>query len=499
MDNRYAISLENIYKSFGDVTVLKDVSFHLKKGSVHALVGGNGAGKSTLMKILSGVYTSDQGTIKIDGVPVKIDDAVDAKKNGIKMIFQELSLSPTLTITENVFLANELKKGLVLNKKEMADKTQALLRELNVDAKPTDEIQNLDVGIQQLVEIAKALAADAKVLIMDEPTASLTDGETATLFRVMQDLKVKGVSIVYISHRMKEIFQVADTITVLKDGAVVAEKPKDEFTLDSIIEAMIGGNIEKKMEYMSRTAPIGDDILLSVEHLTVGKVVKDVSFQVRKGEVLGIAGLMGSGRTETLEALFGLRKMNDQSVVCLEGEEVKIKNVSDAVNKGFALIPEDRRRQGLVLGHTVAENLCLPNLKKLLKGIRISRAKVKTLTDESISSLAIKTDGADIGMLSLSGGNQQKVVISKWLPSKPKLLLMDEPTAGVDVIAKAEIIDIVRKFVAEGNSTIFVSSETSEMLAICDRILIYKEGQAVQLLNRDEIESEEILEYAIQH
>jgi ribose transport system ATP-binding protein len=494
----YVIVLEHIYKTFGSVTVLNDVNFYLKKGTIQALVGGNGAGKSTLMKILTGVYTCDKGIVRIGGREVKMDNPIDAQRNGIRMIFQELSLSPTLTVMENIFLSNEIKKGFFLDKKAMTQKTQELLDELEINARPQDRIQDLDVGVCQLVEIVKALSVDAKVLIMDEPTASLTEHETNILFSIIENLKKKGVSIVFISHRMKDVFRIADNITVLRDGLIVASNPKDEYTLDSLIELMIGRNVEKKMEYIKRDISVSNEVLLSVDNLIVGKEVNGVSFNVRKGEVLGIAGLLGSGRTETLEALFGIRRGKYNKII-MDGKEIIINNVNSAIRNGIALIPEDRRRHGLVLDHTVKDNLCLPNLNKLRNGIKINSNKVQKMTSKCIETLGIKTEGVNVGMLSLSGGNQQKVVIAKWLETTPKLLFMDEPTAGVDVVAKGEIIDIVRNFVMQGNSVIFVSSETSEMIAICDRILVFQAGKIVSEFYRDKLESEEMLEYAIQH
>jgi ribose transport system ATP-binding protein len=496
--NEYAISLENIYKSFGSVSVLKGVNFHVKKGTIQALVGGNGAGKSTLMKILAGIYTYDKGTMKIYGKDVKFHNAIDAKRNGIRMIFQELSLSPTLTVAENVFLANEIKKVIRLNKKLMVERTQQLLDELQINARPTDRIQDLGVGVCQLVEIVKALSFEEKILIMDEPTASLTEHETNILFDIIRSLRNKGVSIVFISHRMKDILKIADNITVLRDGNIVADKPKNEYSMDSLIEYMIGRGVEKKMEFVKRETPVSEEILLDVENLSVGKEVKNVSFKVRKGEILGIAGLLGSGRTETLEALFGKRKCHYNKII-MNGKEINIKNIDQAIRNGIALIPEDRRRHGLVLDHSLKENLCLPNLKKLKSGVKINKQKVKTLAEKCVKSFLIKANGINMDMLSLSGGNQQKVVIAKWMETEPKLLLMDEPTAGVDVLSKGEIIDIIRGFSAEGKSVIFVSSEISEMLAICDRILVYSAGSIVNEFHRENLENEEALEYAIQH
>jgi ribose transport system ATP-binding protein len=502
MDNdnlsEYAIALENIYKSFGSVTVLKGVNFHVKKGTIQALVGGNGAGKSTLMKILAGIHAYDRGTMKIYGENVKFSNAIDARQNGIRMIFQELSLSPTLTVTENIFLGNEIKKVVRLNKKLMAEKTQQLLDELQINARPTDRIQDLGIGVCQLIEIVKALSFEEKILIMDEPTASLTDHETNILFNIIRNLKKKGVSIVFISHRMKDIFKIADNITVLRDGNIVADKPKSEYTMDSLIEYMIGRGIEKKMEFVKREKPVSEEILLDVENLSVGKEVKYVNFKVHKGEILGIAGLLGSGRTETLEALFGKRKCCYNKIM-MNGKQMNIKNINQAINNGIVLIPEDRRRYGLVLEHSVKENICLPNLKKLKSGIKINKLKATTIAEKCVESFSIKTDNINAGMLSLSGGNQQKVVIAKWMETEPKLLLMDEPTAGVDILSKGEIIDLIRRFSAEGKSVIFVSSEISEMMAICDRILVYSAGKIVDEFFRNSLENEETLEYAIQH
>lgn len=498
MNKQFLISLEGIQKKFYGVTVLDNVDFHLEKGVVHALVGGNGAGKSTLMKILTGVYTCDGGTIKINGEKVIIKNTKDAQEKGIRMIFQELSLSPTLSVMDNIFLAQELKKGLFLDKITMRKRTQELLDNLGIEAHPDDIIQDLDVGICQLIEIAKALLADSRILVMDEPTASLTDRETIILFKIIENLKNKGVSIVYISHRMKEIFQVADRIAVLRDGKIVVDKNKDEYTMKSLIDDMLGTKIEKTMEYIKRVIPVSDEVMLEVNNLTIAKRIQNISFNVKKGEVLGIAGLMGSGRTEVLETIAGIRPQGESNII-LDGEGLNIRSVKNAINKGIVLIPEDRRRQGLVLMHSVKENICLPNFRRIIKGIIIDKKKVRKLCDESIGELNIKTSGIDTIISNLSGGNQQKVVIAKWLKTNPKLLLLDEPTAGVDVGAKGEIIDIIRKFVTKGNSVILVSSELSELIAVCDRILVFSACSIKGEHKRENIDSEEILQHAIQN
>ncbi len=498
MSNTCVISLENICKSFGGVKVLNNVDFNLIKGEVHALVGGNGAGKSTLMKILNGAYTKDSGTIKVNGKEVEYQSIKDAWKCGIRMIYQELSLSPTLTVTENIFLAREEKKGFLLDKKSMRSKTAKLLEDLQIDAKPDDLICDLSVGTCQLIEIAKALSTDANVLILDEPTASLTDRETKILFDRIEDLKAKGISIVYISHRMKEIFKVSDRISVLKDGNMILTENTKNMTMAQVI-SYITAESSKEMVYRPHEIPIdNNEVMFSVEHLSVDNVVKDVSFSIKKGEVLGIAGLMGSGRTETAEAIFGIRKASKNTKMVLDGKEIINRSASEGAKNGFALIPEDRRREGLVLQHTVEQNMCLTNMEKLRKSFLLSNRKARKFTQNAISNFAIKALGPDVYAYNLSGGNQQKIVIAKWIETQPKLLIMDEPTAGVDVGAKGEIVDIVRTYVSEGHSCLFISSEMSELMAVCDRIIVYCNGKITDEFDRRNITDEEILEHAIQ-
>ena len=491
------VSLEHICKSFGGVPVLKDVDFDLKEGEIHALVGGNGAGKSTLMKILNGVYRKDSGVVRIRGEEVEYQTIQDAWKHGIRMIFQELSLSPTLSVMDNIFLTREEKKGILLDKKKMRAETETILERLNIDAKPNDIIADLSVGTCQLIEIAKALSTDATVLILDEPTASLTDRETKILFDRMRSLKEKGISFTYISHRMKEIFQISDRISVLKDGKMVKTAPTSEISMQEVISYISaeGGDLT----YKGNSAAIAqNEELFRVEHLSVSSSVHDVSFGIRKGEVVGIAGLMGSGRTETAEAIFGIRRVGEGSKFFLEGKQIRINSVKDAIRSRIALVPEDRRREGLVLEHTLEQNLCLPNLNKIRSGIFTDNKKAAWLSAQCVEQLAVKASGVHAPIVSLSGGNQQKIVVAKWLETKPKLLIMDEPTAGVDIGAKAEIIEIVRKYAAEGNAALFISSEMSELLAACDRILVYCNGRLTEQYQRENIDSEEMLEHAIQ-
>lgn len=494
----YILKMDGIDKSFSGVKVLDNVSFHLKKGQVHALVGGNGAGKSTLMKILTGVYTRDAGTIEVDGKPVNFSGYRDASNAGIRMIYQELSLIPTLTVAENIFLNQEKKKGnLFLDDRTMVASAQNLLSTFGINISPTAVVNTLGVGYCQLVEIAKALAKEAKVLVMDEPTASLSESEVVVLFDIVQRLKKDGVSIVYISHRMNEILKIADEVTVLRDGKNVITAPSSELTVQSIVNYMMGDKGQKVFGWQKRDYQGSGEILLEVDNLTINNWIKDLSFQVKKGEVLGLAGLMGSGRTEIVESLFGIRKYQKGRIL-IDGKEVRINNVQKAIDAGLALVPEDRRRQGLILMHSVKQNVTLPLLKDLKRKVFINDRKANLVTRESIEDLQIKTDGINKITQLLSGGNQQKIVIAKWLRRKPKLLLLDEPTAGIDIGAKGEIISIIREFADQGNSVILISSEIAELYAICDRIIVLKKGQITAEFHREDIESEEVIQHAIQ-
>ena len=496
--SEYAVSMQGICKEFGNVTVLDNVDFHLEKGEILALVGGNGAGKSTLMKILNGVYSSNSGRISINGKEVKISNPVEAKKHGIRMIYQEMSLVPTLTVVENIFLNHEYKKGIGIDKKAMTKKAKELLHNIGVDIDVKKRVMEYQVGIWQLIEIAKALSAEASVLIMDEPTTALTAEETETLFGIMRNLQKEGISIIYISHRLKEIIEIADRITVLRDGKIMSNIKKEDFDMKHMIDDIIGKKVEDIMVYKDREKPIGDEVCLSVENLSWEGNPNSISFDLRKGEVLGLVGLLGSGRTEVMEVLFGLRKQED-ALIKLHGEKIKIRSVKDAVNNGIVLIPEDRRRQGLVLMHTLKENISIPNFDKVVKGISINKKLEKKLSSECVEEFNIKTDSIEKHMINLSGGNQQKVVISKWFKTEPEILLMDEPTAGVDIGAKGEIVDMVREFSEKGKSVIFISSELPEVLAICDRVIILEDGKIKSELIRENIKKEEELQYELQN
>lgn len=498
MQQNPIISLKNVHKSFGGVSVLNGVDFDLQKGSVHALVGQNGAGKSTMMKILTGVYTCDSGAIYIDGSKVKMNSYSDAVSHGISLIFQELSLIPTLTVAENIFLNREILEGPFLDKKSMERKAHELLQSLDIDVDVHSRVEDLDVGVCQIIEIAKALSVNAKVLILDEPTASLSEKETAHLFTLINSLKQRGVSMIYISHRMAEIFKICDTITVLRNGSIVTTKPTRDYSLTGLIEDMIGRKTaalttaDEELASKCTGRP-----LMTVEHLNCGSRLKDVSFELREGEVLGLAGLMGSGRTEVVESLFGLNK-DASGQVTINGQPFEIKGVRHAIDSGLALIPEDRRREGLVLMHSVEENLIVPIFDKLKRGLLLEDKKVADIAERSISDMAIKTHSRKTPAFNLSGGNQQKIVVGKWLNSAPSVLLLDEPTAGVDVGSKREIIDKVRDFVGENRAAIFISSDILELISACDRFIVFYDGKVTATYDRSEI-TEEVLQYAIQN
>lgn len=498
MQQNPIISLKNVHKSFGGVSVLNGVDFDLQKGSVHALVGQNGAGKSTMMKILTGVYTCDSGAIYIDGSKVKMNSYSDAVSHGISLIFQELSLIPTLTVAENIFLNREILEGPFLDKKSMERKAHELLQSLDIDVDVHSRVEDLDVGVCQMIEIAKALSVNAKVLILDEPTASLSEKETAHLFTLINSLKQRGVSMIYISHRMAEIIKICDTITVLRNGSIVTTKPTRDYSLTGLIEDMIGRKTaalttaDEELASKCTGRP-----LMTVEHLNCGSRLKDVSFELREGEVLGLAGLMGSGRTEVVESLFGLNK-DASGQVTINGQPYEIKGVRHAIDSGLALIPEDRRREGLVLMHSVEENLIVPIFDKLKRGLLLESKKVADIAERSISDMAIKTHSRKTPAFNLSGGNQQKIVVGKWLNSAPSVLLLDEPTAGVDVGSKREIIDKVRDFVGENRAAIFISSDILELISACDRFIVFYDGKVTATYDRSEI-TEEVLQYAIQN
>jgi ribose transport system ATP-binding protein len=493
-----AVRMTGISKSFSGIRVLHGVDFDLRKGEVHALVGGNGAGKSTLMKILQGVYRPDEGQIAVDGNPVEIRSPHDARALGIGMIFQEFSLIPTLTVAQNIFLGHEPRgSGGLINDRAGARQARELFAELEEDIDPNARMLDLGTGYWQLTEIAKALAQDARVLIMDEPTSSLTATEAHSLFALVQRLKERGISIIYISHRMDEIFRITDRITVLRDGRHILTEDTAALTMNQVIDAIVGQSMEQAFEWQERSVDRSVAPLLQVRNLSAGSRVQDISFDLYPGEILGLAGLMGSGRTELAQAIFGIDHV-DKGEILIRGQRVDIGNPEEAIIAGVSLVPEDRRTQGLVLDHSVKNNLLLPLLNRLDHAGIIDDRRGDRMADSIVTDLRIKTGSIATTARLLSGGNQQKVVIGKWLATEPDILIMDEPTAGVDIQAKTEILGVIRALADRGKGIIVISSELVELLAVSDRLLVLRDGHVVREVDRREIRTEEELHRAVQ-
>ena len=489
------VLMEGIEKTFPGVHALKQCRFELRSGEVHALLGENGAGKSTLMKILSGVYPKDAGKIIYKGKEVEIPNTKAAQDLGISIIFQELNLIPHLTVAQNVFIGREPRKGVrfILNEKEINEKTQKILDMMNLDIDPRAKVSELTVAKQQMVEIAKALSLNSEVLIMDEPTAALTDSEIEDLFRIIRDLKKKGVGIIYISHRLEEIGIISDRITVMRDGEYIDTVPTKDVTTEQIIKMMVGREIYVTSEANSESSK--NEVVLEVKNLNRGRAIKDVSFKLRKGEILGFAGLMGAGRTEVARAIFGADPI-DSGEIYVNGKKVNIKQPIDAVKHGIGYLSEDRKQFGLMLNLDVEQNTVIASLENYSKFGWINKNKTRMDTNKWIEALKIKTPSLEQKVRNLSGGNQQKVVLGKWLTRDCNILIFDEPTRGIDVGAKSEIYKLMNKLVAEGKSIIMISSELPEILRMSHRVLVMCEGRITGELSYEEATQERIMEYA---
>lgn len=487
------IEMKGINKAFTSNRVLKDAAFFLKDGEVHALMGENGAGKSTLMKILTGVYKYDSGDIFVDGQKVCYKNPQEAEKAGIVFIHQELNVLFDLTVEENLFMGKEITKFFgVCNKKAMREKAAGIMNKMGVNIPVNSVMNELSVGQQQMVEICKALMVDAKVLIMDEPTAALTESETKILFEVMNSLKQKGVSIVYISHRMEEIFALCDRITILRDGEYIDTKYIKDITMDDVVQMMIGREIGER--FPQRSNKLGKEIL-KVENLTHKSIFKDINFSVYAGEVLGVSGLMGAGRTEIMHAIFGNLPTTNGKIF-INGTETKIKNTRDAICAGIGFITEDRKTEGLLLEKSIAQNIEIANLKTISNFGIISNQKSKNLVKQGIEEFRIKCFNELQECKNLSGGNQQKVVLAKWVYKQPKILILDEPTRGVDIGAKKEIYNIIKKLASNGVAIILVSSELPEVLGMSDRIMVICEGKVTGILNSKDADQAKIMTLA---
>jgi len=483
--------MKGIDKSFPGVHALDHVDFEVCRGEVHALMGENGAGKSTLMKVLTGIYEKDAGTITYEGREVTFANPREAQNAGIVIVHQELNMISHLTVAQNIFVGREPRSGLSIDDAKMNSDTQKLFDMLCIDISPKANMGSLTVGRQQMCEIAKAISHEAKVIIFDEPSAALTEVEIGQLFKIIRDLRAKGLGIVYISHRMDEIKQITDRVTVMRDGAYVGTLTTRECSKEDIIKMMVGRTIFEEPKQKSNVAPDAP-VVLQVEHLNAGSMVQDVSFALHRGEILGFSGLMGAGRTETARALFGADP-KDSGRILVNGREVEIKTPEDAVGCGIGYLSEDRKRYGLVLEKTVAENTTLACLSNYIKNHFIDKKKEEQVARQYVEELKTKTPSVDQQVKNLSGGNQQKVVIAKWLARNCDILIFDEPTRGIDVGAKNEIYHLMNELVSQGKSIIMISSEMTEILRMSDRIVVMCEGHKTEEISIEEATQEKIM------
>ena len=484
MSQEYILEMTDIVKEFPGVRALKGVQLKVRPGTVHTLMGENGAGKSTLMKCLIGIHPPTSGKIVFEGKEIQFKNTLEALNSGISMIHQELSPVPERSVCENLWLGRAPRKGLIIDHKKMRQDSIELFNKLNLDVDPDEKMGNLTVAKMQMVEIAKAVSYDSRIVIMDEPTSSLTDAEVEHLFRIIAELKEKNVAIIYISHKMDEIFRISDDITVYRDGEYIATDRAENLNVDKVIQLMVGREVNNMFPKVE--CPIGETIL-KVENLSAGRAVKNVSFELHRGEILGMAGLVGAGRTETAEAIFGMRHMTGGKIY-KDGQELHIKSPEDAIANKIGLLTEDRRLL------SIQDNTVLANLKKY--GFPLNHKKMREDTEEYVKKLNTKTPSIETPIQNLSGGNQQKVLVGRWLLTNPDILIVDEPTRGIDVGAKAEIHSLITKLAGEGKAIIMISSELPEVMGMSDRIVVMHEGIMTAILDRKDFSSELILKYA---
>ncbi|GAB4448175.1 MAG: sugar ABC transporter ATP-binding protein [Anaerolineae bacterium] len=491
------LKMEGIDKSFPGVHALDHCDFELRRGEIHALVGENGAGKSTMMKVLAGIYHKDDGRIIYNGSEVEIPNPRAAQLLGISMIHQELNLMPHLTVAQNIFIGREPRKaGFMLAEEEIIAQAEELFARMHLKLNPRTKVADLTVAMQQMVEIAKALSFNSEVLIMDEPTAALTDSEIEELFRIIRDLRSKGVGIVHISHRLEELKQISDRVTVMRDGRYIDTVQTKEATIDQIISMMVGRTIYEAAPEIPENP--SQEVVLEVKNVNRGNALKDINFTLKKGEILGFAGLMGAGRTEVARAIFGADRI-DSGEIWVHGQKADIKSPQDAVKYGIGYLSEDRKRYGLALGMDVETNIALASLRKFLGAIGwINRKKTFDTAKQYVDKLAIKTPSIQQRVKNLSGGNQQKVVIGKWLTADTDILIFDEPTRGIDVGAKSEIYRLLNDLTSQGKSIIMISSELPEILRMSHRVLVMCEGRITGMLDIADATQEEIMRYATQ-
>ena len=472
MSRSSVLRMSKIKKSFAGVHALKGVNFDLELGECHAVCGENGAGKSTLIKVLGGAHMADSGEIFLEEEKISINDPIHSQQQGIAIIYQEFNLIPEMSVAENIFLGREIISNHLVDHKQQHDRSLELFKRIGLDIDPDELCKNLTIAQQQTVEIAKALNINARIIVMDEPSAALTNQEVTALFEIIRDLKRKGISIIYISHRLDEIFQICDRVTVMRDGEYIGTEVVKNINKGRLIEMMVGRTLGS--EFPKEKCPLQDEIL-RVEHLNRGKVVQDVSFIARRGEVLGFSGLVGAGRTETMRLIFGADK-RDSGEIFINGEKIDIDSPRDALSQRICLLTEDRKRQGLVLGHTVRENFGLPNLDIFAPKLFVNTRKERECLAKYVKSLQIKIPYQEELAANLSGGNQQKVVLAKWLQKNCDIIIFDEPTRGIDVGAKYEIYLLINQLAKNGKAIIMVSSELPEILGMSDRIIVMHEG-----------------------
>jgi inositol transport system ATP-binding protein len=492
----YLLEVENVRKSFPGVLALDNISFRLKRGHVHALMGENGAGKSTLMKIIAGIYEPDSGSFRLKGQEIHLSSPLDALRYGIAMIHQELNLMNYMTVAENIWIRREPLNGLgFVRHQEMRRRTRELFERLDIAIDPEAEVRDLSVANRQMVEIAKAVSYDSDILIMDEPTSALTEKEVAHLFQIIRTLKAQGTGIIYITHKMNELFEIADEVSVFRDGKFVGEHTAADVTRDQIIKLMVGREITQM--FPKQTVPIGE-VALSVRNLTLEGRFRDISFDLRKGEILGLAGLVGSGRSNVAETLFGVTPATS-GTIAIDGREIVVRNPGVAMDAGMAFLTEDRKESGCFLLLSVMDNMQIAVLRdKYVRAGFVKEREVAALCQEQKASLRVRTPDLEEPVLNLSGGNQQKVLIARWLMTHPRILILDEPTRGIDVGTKAEIHRLVSELAADGVAVLMISSEMPEVLGMSDRVLVMHEGRMTGIVERKDATQVKIMELASQ-
>lgn len=490
------LEMKNIRKTFPGVVALDDVSIELDRGQVHALLGENGAGKSTLIKVLAGVHHSDAGTIFIDGQEQHFKTPKQALDSGIAVIYQELCLAQDMTVAENIFIGREKVSGSgFLDTSTMELEAGRILADLGVNIRPDAVLRSLSIAQKQTVEIAKCVSSNAKIIVMDEPTSSLTDSEVEMLFKLIKKLKSNHVGIIYISHRMDEIFTICDTVTVIRDGKTVGTRAIEKTNREELISMMVGRALT---QYYTKDCHVEDEVVLRVEDFVTAYTPHKLSFELHKGEILGFSGLIGAGRSELMRAIFGADKKVGGTLY-LHGKKTEIHEPHDAIVNGMAMVSEDRKKEGLILNNDLLFNLSILCLDEFISKLRVNQKKEEAIADEQIEAMSVQAASHHQLAVTLSGGNQQKVVLGKWLAKRPQIIIMDEPTRGIDVSAKSEIYEIMNRLTGQGCSIIMVSSELPEIIGMCDRVVVMMEGEITAVLNREELTQEKIMHYSLNH